>query len=1375
MAGDLPNVPEGFTVEVFAREPLVRNPCALAFDREGRLYVSQGQQYREPEPDTPGDRVTLLLDTNGDGVADEAKTFAEGFNHIQGLAWRGDELWVAAAPELVVVRDTDGDDVADEYTILYGGLGNLEHALHGLNPAPDGRMYMSKGNSKGYVDESSPEKYIAPRAFRELWGLNAPPGTPDVPEPRVFDSAEAFAEARGYHHPSDDWGTEGGILRCDPDGRNLEIFSRGLRNPWDITFDEHFNWLGTDQDQDGGDRVVRPFYGAHFGWGHAWSPHWTGEDHLPTVPISGPTFHGSGTGVVYCTSPQFPPEYRGVFFMNDWLKRQTVVYRPEWAGAMMRNMAEPEVFAAAPEGRAMGSSSGVLYDVVDMKMGPNGALWVTSWGHGYGATVEDGEQIDKGRVYRISYGDHPPYHAEQHRSDPLERWSVSQLIADLRHDALPVWRIDTADELVRRGEAMKQPLIEALHREDPPAGATTWIAWTLGRLDAEDQEIDALFSERAARGALPERVQALRILGDRARRSGALPDVVVESLTDDEPRVRFAAVQAIHESHEAAVLDEVWELVDTEQDRAVFYAAWRALGDLADEVSLRQRLSDERGGVRRATLLALLEQSSLTGDAVAEFRLDTDEAVAQLASSYLEKVGTSDEPVLSIEPGEADFSASVQVRIISHVDGLQVRYTTDGTNPTDTTGERYSEPLVIAEDTTVRVALFRDRVRVGPIIEQSFRRTKGASANDATAGDPGHVRIASIRTESGSHYRAARAGLRVGKRVYTNRPYTWTDVPDELTAATTIQTANDDADVGSRGERFLTFELAEEADVYIAHDRRINAKPDWLSGFEKTEHVARSDDTAYDLYRKRFDAGKVVLGGNTTDGQVSGRSQYAVAVVPAPITLTPRETQTTVDEVVEAVPEGRIGRGRRLFFGAAGCASCHRVGTHGESFAPDLSDLDTRGDARAIAEAILDPGATITEGYQGLTVTTEGGESYFGFIRQESGLTLDIVQANGEPVSIRKAEIASRQRVDGSVMPAFQHTLGPQDVADLIAYLTASSEAESGDDDAAGEDTESSAGPSAAPDEMSDAVYPAADTTWGNADAGFQLLIQKEALEIRLDGRPIASYVFQDEKTLRPYFVHVTTPRGIQVTRNHPPIPGEDPTDHATMHPGLWLAFADLNGISFWHNEEGRVVHDAFVGEPTADEDAATFATRNRYVANDGTTICSQRTHYTITKDPAGYRIEIDATFQSNKPFYFGVKEEMGLGMRVASGIRVADGTGTIRSASGGRDEEGTWGKVDRWWDYAGEIDGRSVGVMILSAPENPNVWSHSRDYGVLVANPFPVDIEENRGTRTTVSPGEAFRLRFGILIHDAEPGSPLDRKEAYHRYLRSLDKDSVE
>ncbi len=167
---DRPDVPPGFEVTLYAREPLVRNPCSMAFDSQGRLSVGMGPQYRNPKPETPGDSVVLVLDTDGDGVADRTKVFATGFNAIQGLAWRGRDLWVANSPDLTIVRDVDGDDDADEYVLVYTDLGNIEHGLHGLNWAPDGKLYMSKGNSKGL---NLPDRY-APQPFRDLWGLPAP-------------------------------------------------------------------------------------------------------------------------------------------------------------------------------------------------------------------------------------------------------------------------------------------------------------------------------------------------------------------------------------------------------------------------------------------------------------------------------------------------------------------------------------------------------------------------------------------------------------------------------------------------------------------------------------------------------------------------------------------------------------------------------------------------------------------------------------------------------------------------------------------------------------------------------------------------------------------------------------------------------------------------------------------------------------------------------------------------------------------------------------------------------------------------------------------------------------------------------------------------
>ena len=157
-----PTLPDGFEISLFASEPLVRNPTCIAFDRRGRAFVAQGPQFRKPREDTPGDSIKILIDHDDDGVADEAKTFAHGFNSIHGLAWKGNDLYVANAPDFTIVRDTNGDDVADEYIRIYTDLGNVEHSLHGLNWGPDGKLYMSKGNSKGLTQPGR----IAPKPFR---------------------------------------------------------------------------------------------------------------------------------------------------------------------------------------------------------------------------------------------------------------------------------------------------------------------------------------------------------------------------------------------------------------------------------------------------------------------------------------------------------------------------------------------------------------------------------------------------------------------------------------------------------------------------------------------------------------------------------------------------------------------------------------------------------------------------------------------------------------------------------------------------------------------------------------------------------------------------------------------------------------------------------------------------------------------------------------------------------------------------------------------------------------------------------------------------------------------------------------------------------
>jgi putative membrane-bound dehydrogenase-like protein len=627
----LPKVPPEFEITLFASEPLVRQPCSMAFDERGRLFVGMGPQYRNPTPETPGDSVVLLQDTDNDGRADQVKEFATGFNAIQGLAWHGRDLWIANAPDLTMVRDLDGDDQADEYIKVYTDLGNLEHGLHGLNWAPDGKLYMSKGNSKGL---NQPGRY-APKAFRDLWGVTAPTEVLDIPNPETF-SKDSYR--RSYHDPADDWGLDGGVLRCDDGGKNLEIIARGFRNPWDINFDSGFNWIGTDNDQTTGDRVVMPFYGAHFGWNHPWSSHWGTEPHSPSAPVSGPLFEGSGTGVVFCQSLQFPPEYRGVFFVNDWLLKTTYIWRPQWDGALMRPVGGN--FTSFIQGGAS------LFRPTDLEFGSDGALWVLGWSSGYGAEWKDGQLTNEGRIYRIAWKDAPPAR-QPIVAKRLSDYSVDELISDF-DSPLPVGRINAQDALVRRGTGNKDVqarLLDLLKQGKLSENQETWLVWALGRMQNVDGLTELLESHLHPEStvSLNLQVQSIRILAYRSNQfsqDDRLSASLLVALKHVQPRLRFAAIQAIHETRQTNRIPDLLDTIHKETDATIFYAGWQALRVLYSKEQLRELLSDSRSTVRRAALLGLLEGHTVSPEDIHNLaKKDVDSEVRQIAELWLSKSG----------------------------------------------------------------------------------------------------------------------------------------------------------------------------------------------------------------------------------------------------------------------------------------------------------------------------------------------------------------------------------------------------------------------------------------------------------------------------------------------------------------------------------------------------------------------------------------------------------------------------------------------------------------------------------------------------------------------------------------------------------------
>ena len=268
--------------------------------------------------------------------------------------------------------------------------------------------------------------------------------------------------------------------------------------------------------------------------------------------------------------------------------------------------------------------------------------------------------------------------------------------------------------------------------------------------------------------------------------------------------------------------------------------------------------------------------------------------------------------------------------------------------------------------------------------------------------------------------------------------------------------------------------------------------------------------------------------------------------------------------------------------------------------------------------------------------------------------------------------------------------------------------------------------------------------------------------------QPVATYVYVDDEIPRPYFAHVHGPGGIQLTRNFPPIEGQDATDHATMHPGIWLAFGDLNGTDIWRNK-GRVVHEQFVKPPAGGPGKGTFTVRNRYETADGELVCREVCRRTFLVRPCGYFLLWDSTFSADREFYFGDQEEMGLGLRMATPIAVkSEKGGRILDSEGRKNEKAIWGKTAKWCDYSGPIDGSFAGITIMPDPDNFRpCWWHARDYGFVAANPFgQAAFRAGPTSKVVVAPDRPLRLRFGILIHAGSTESGVDLAAAYRDYL---------
>ncbi len=1020
----LPVVADEYDIVFAAREPLTRNPCAMAFDFKGRLFVGMGPQYRSPTPDTPGDSVFILQDPDGDGVFDQKHEFASGFNNIQALCWHGSDLWIANAPDLTIVSDTDGDNLADKYIRLYTDLGNLEHGLHGLTWGPDGRMYMSKGNSKGH---NGPELF-APEPFHDLSGVAAPPGTSVFPEPLVTNAADYI---KTYHDPADDWGREGGVLSCLDLGHDLRIESRGYRNPWDIAYDHEFNFIGTDNDQDQGDRVFHSFLGAHYGWGHPWSAHWRCNNHLPTPELVGPMFGGSGTGITYFNSPAFPPQLQGVWMFNDWLQRRTHFFQTRWKGAQLT--------LAGEQYSTLVSGGNALFKPTDLEVGPDGALYILGWGREYGVQWDNHQkQINEGRIFRVSWkGNQAQTQLKQQHErwkTPLKQWQTSELIDGL-DDVLPVRRIAAQEELLQRKDGPNQ-IFEALDHGALSVQQTSWALWAFIRSPYRQNIPDDFFYRTLTTGPVHQRIQALRCLRHLTNRSNSAShvktsldtktvNILKASLVDTEARIRFEAHQFLADIEHLPpeVRAAVVLAINNEQDSNCFYASWHVLKRHFSPKQLQGLLQSNRPRLQLAALLAAAEIGEIKDEVITNL-LKSDSADLR-ATAALWSTRKSGNSMFYINHPGGEFTESISVTLLSYLKPSQIYYSLDGSTP-DRSSLRWPGRLTITKSCLLKAAVYSGDQQIGRVAEFRYQRI-GVQAAAEKQG------VLSILSETNRPYLISGKPPAKGVKAYSDRAYEITEISEGLRNTVLLRTPNNDSE--EIRAKLVTIEFAIPTTVFIAHDQRID-KPNWLTSWEKITETLVTNDASYQVFRKTVPAGKLVLGANR-DSVAGGASQYIVLFKPG--NLTRLSKVTTIEASKAKLRTADSDRGRALFFatGGAGCHKCHLANDSASNsgFGPNLEFLKRQKDPEHILESLLKPSAKIKEGFATQIVIKTDGTMLTGILKNETGEAVLLNQTNGEIAIVPRDQIDERFTQEVSAMPAFDRMLNPQQAADLTKFL----------------------------------------------------------------------------------------------------------------------------------------------------------------------------------------------------------------------------------------------------------------------------------------------------------------------------------------------------
>jgi quinoprotein glucose dehydrogenase len=1061
-------VPQGLRVDLFAAEPLLANPVCFAIDEHNRFYVAETYRLHAGVTDDRGhmdwldddlasrtvadrvalyhkhlkdrfdtfekehDRVRLIEDTDGDGRADRSTVFADGFHSAAsgigaGLLARGGNVWYTCIPDLWLLRDTKGTGRADIRQSLHTGygvhVGFLGHDLHGLRMGPDGKLYFSIGDR----------------------GFNV------------------RTEGRTVAYPD-----TGAVLRCNPDGSDLEVVATGLRNPQELAFDQYGNLFTGDNNADHGDaaRWVYVVDGGDSGWrmGYQymtsptalgpWNAEkiWDTQDKNRAAYIVPPIAHvASGpAGLAYYPGLGLPERYRGHFFLCD--------FRGSAGGSGIRS------FAVKPKGASfeMIDQHECVWSVLatDVDFGMDCALYLTDW-------VDGWNKPNKGRIYKVSdpaaVKDPVVQSVKRLMAEGMAHRSVAELAHLLEHPDMRV-RQEAQFALAEKGRGALPALVEVA-RTDRQQLARLHAIWGLAQI-GRGAGFQPASSPRQA-GSLPQeayrplldltadrdaevRAQAAKVLGDG--RVAAAYDRLLPLLRDAEPRVRFFAALGLGKLKRPEACDAVVQMVraNADQDAYLRHAGVMALTWIDDRAALARAAEDASPAVRLAGLLAYRR---LERPEVARFLNDADprlvveaaraindvsitDALPQLAK-LIERTGLA-EPVLyrvlnaHFRLGQpenaralADFAARADAPAALRLEAM--RELADWEKPSGRDRIVGLWRPLTPRPTSVAADVIR--ARLGGIFSgpDKLRQEAAKVASKFGIKEVGPLLLATV----------ADPKREVPVRVEMLRALD--ALKDErLPQALRLALADTDPRLRTEGRRVLARVRPEEAlgslKAALA-DGALTERQGALATLGEMKGPAA--DQVLAEWLDRLLAGQV-------DAEVQLDLLEAAAKRPAAEVkrkLAAYEAARPKNDAVAAYREALAGgdaeAGRNLFFHKAevSCTRCHKVKGDGGDVGPDLTGVGARQKREYLLESIVDPNKQIAKGFETVVLVLMDGHIVSGIVKEETGKEVRLMTAEGKLVTVKKDDIDERQ-AGKSAMPAdIVKSLTKAELRDLVEFL----------------------------------------------------------------------------------------------------------------------------------------------------------------------------------------------------------------------------------------------------------------------------------------------------------------------------------------------------